>query len=442
MIRTGRLVRESKIGTQSWPPIFSSYSVGILEKLGYKCKLYDASVLKTSQEDTLKIIRDYHPDVISYYWSYDTRAEDLSYAERLAKEYRVILVGPWSAHYPEALKDCPSVEAMTFGQFEYTLPKLIEGQKAEGVTYKDGTHIPQRDPYNTQELDWMPFVTDVYKRHLEIKAYHQTSLKHPFTDLFSGEPGSCPFSCKFCSWTNGMFQLHPRRWQTRSLSNVMDELWWIKYNLPEVRQVFFQDSTLPTPWGLKISDQIISEKLKLCWGCYSRADKTLDEILKYRESGCRTFHVGYEFNDDTILSEINKGITVDQMTQFAHDMNKAKMWQSMSLMIFPYNTPDQIKRMIDWAKKMNPTRINVAQLQAYPNTPIMDVIAAHKDIPGIHMMDFDEMCKWEQWCFREFYAKNPSFWWNVISNPREWKNVLHDAIGMLKFFGESNNAEI
>ena len=111
VIRTGRLVRRSKIHNQGWPPIFLAYATGVLEKMGYECKLYDASVLGTSLEDTTRLIRDFHPEVVAYYWAYDTRTEDLAYAEKLAKEFRVILVGPWSAHYPEALKDCPSVEA-------------------------------------------------------------------------------------------------------------------------------------------------------------------------------------------------------------------------------------------------------------------------------------------------------------------------------------------
>jgi hypothetical protein len=92
--------------------------------------------------------------------------------------------------------------------------------------------------------------------------------------------------------------------------------------------------------------------------------------------------------------------------------------------------------MIEWAKKMNPTRVNVAQLQAYPNCPITDTLNTYKDIPNKHLMSFNEMEEWEKFCFKEFYIKNPHFWLQVITSPRELKSVLKDAFGMLKFLSK------
>lgn len=433
VIRTGRLVRRSKIHNQGWPPIFLAYSTGVLEKMGYECSLYDASVLGTTFEDTTKLVRDFQPDSLVYYWAYDTHVEDLAYADKLGSEFRVFLVGPWSAHYPEALKDCPSVESMTFGQFEYTIPKLIEGKEAQGVTYQDGRHIPQRGPYTTEELDWMPFVTDVYRRHLSIKAYHQTSFRHPFVDLFSSL--DCPHRCAFCSWVNGMYQLHPDRWQKRSLSRVMDELWFIKNDMPWVNQVFFQDSTLVTSWAREISQRILDENLDMCWGAYSRCDKGYEDLKLMQNSGCRTLHVGYEVPIQSFLDDIQKDITVEQMAQFSKDVNRLGLWTSSSYMIFPWMTDDQIKYMVEWIKKHDSTRINVAQLQIYPNTPIADVVESYR-AEGKHIMDFNEMKMWEQYCFKEFYIKNPRFWFNVLMNPRELRHVAGDGLGLVKFLRE------
>ncbi len=435
-IRTGRLVRESKISTQSWMPIFLAYSCGVLEKLGYDCRLYDASVLGKSNYETEELIKGWNPGSIAYYWAYDTRGEDLAFAEELAKDYRVFLVGPWSAHYPEALDDCPSVEAMTFGRFDYTLPKLIEGQEVQGVTYQGGKHIPQREPYNTAELDWMPFVTSVYKRHLDISAYHQTSFKHPFIDLFSSS-GSCLGECTFCSWVNGMYQLHPKRWQKRSLRSVLDELWYIKNEIPEVKQIFFQDSNLETNWAKELSQGIIDEELNICWGAYSRADKNFETLKLMQDSGLRTLHVGYEVPIPSILKEIKKNITVEQMEQFIWDVNTLKLWTSSSFMIFPFMTEDQIRFMIKWIKDNGATRINVAQLQAYPSCPVTETIEKYREA-GHHLMGFKEMKKWEQYFFKEFYLYNPRFWWNVITNPGELRQVISDGFGMLKFLRDDS----
>jgi radical SAM superfamily enzyme YgiQ (UPF0313 family) len=403
-----------------------------LEKLGHDVWLYDASVVGDTYLYAIGKIRLWDPEVIAYYWSYDTRAEDLKFAEILAHKNRVILVGPWSTHYPEALKDCPSVEAMTWGQFEYTLPELIYEKKGlEGVTYRDGSYKPHGEAYGTAELDWMPFVSSVYHRKLDLNKYHQTSFRHPFVDLYTSR-GCVPGTCTFCSVNNGENKL---QWRSRSLSNVMEELWYIKNNLPYVKQIFFQDDTLPTPWALKISQQIIDEKLDICWGCYSRADKNYDEIMKLKEAGCRTFHVGYEVPIQSILDEIRKGITVEQMEIFAKAVRKAGMWTSSSFMVYPWMTDDQLNYTIKWIKDTKATRVNIASLQAYPGCPITGTIKAYES-SGKKLMSWEDMVKVEQRGFREFYLKNPEFWIEALRSPREWKELVKDAWGMIKFLRE------
>jgi radical SAM superfamily enzyme YgiQ (UPF0313 family) len=440
VIRTGRLVRKSKISTQSWQPIHLSYATGLLEKASYECMLYDASVTNDSQFDVLTKIKKFKPDHIAYYWAYDTAKEDLDFANKLGHFWDVTLVGPWSAHYPEALFLYPKINAMTFGDFEYTLLSLYgvkNKQLIQGLKYREDGEIifnPQGEPLTTEQLDNLPFVSDVYKRHLDMDAYHQTSFKHPFTDLFSAI--SCPYRCSFCSWTNGCDLLRPNRYVQRSLKNVIEELWYIKNELPKIKQVFFQDSTLITPRAREISQAILDEKMDLCWGCYSRADKDYGTLKLMKSAGCRTLHVGYEVPIQTVLDEIKKDITVEQESQFIRDVNSLKLWTSSSFMIFPWMTEDQIRYMIWWIKDKGATRINVAQLQVYPNVPIVDVVNAYRDMPNKHMMDFNEMKKWEQYCFNEFYLKNPKFWWQVLTNPSEWKSVIKDGLGMMKFLTE------
>jgi anaerobic magnesium-protoporphyrin IX monomethyl ester cyclase len=440
VIRTGRLVRKSKISTQSWFPIHLAYATGVLEKMGHECKLYDSSVTKDTVEDVIAKIKNFKPDFISYFWAYDTSKEDLLFADKLASDWDLTLVGPWSAHLPNALDLCKNINIMTFGEFEYTLSKLYGGvdkKNISGLKYKEDGEIffnPQNEPYTSKQLDWMPFVTDVYKRHLNIPAYHQTSFRHPFIDLFSAR--SCPFRCAFCSWTNGCDLLHPKRYIQRSLNNVMEELWYVKNELPEVKQLFFQDSTLIASRAKEISTAMIEQKIRLCWGAYSRADKDYSTLKLMKDAGCRTLHIGYEVPIQSILDEIKKDITVEQEAQFIKDVNKLNLWTSSSFMIFPWMSEKQIHYMIKWIKDNGATRINVAQLQPYPNAPIIDVMKAHADVPGQHMMDFEEMKKWEQFCFNEFYVKNPKFWWNVISNPHEWESVFNDGLGMVKFLFE------
>ena len=57
-------------------------------------------------------------------------------------------------------------------------------------------------------------------------------------------------------------------------------------------------------------------------------------------------------------------------------------------------------------------------------------VHAMKDEHTVLQFPNEEM---EQYCFKEFYLKNPKFWWNVVTNPSEWKSVIKDGFGMLGF---------
>ena len=375
-IRSGRWTRRSR-ANQNWYPIWLSYCLGFLQQHGFNCGLLDASAQDYSPELTyLYITKIIKPDIILYYWCYDIITEDLTFADSLAKHFRVILVGPWSLCAPEALLKTTRIHVMTYGEFEHTVLEILQTNHysdVKGIIWRN--HIdntihtnPPRPLCSTQELDAISFVTSVYKQFLNLKNYRQTSFKFPFVDLFTAR--SCPHSCSYCTWIRGFQHLDPHRYRTRSIKNVIEELWYIKNNLPEVKQIFFQDDTLPPKRAVELSQAIIDENLNICWGGYSRAEQTFETLKLMKESGCRTLHIGYESPIQSNLDIIHKGLTVEQMKEFADNIKKLNMWTSATFMLFPWMKKEEIKFTIDWAKSIKPKRMNFIQTQAYPNTPL------------------------------------------------------------------------
>lgn len=435
-IRSGRWTRKSR-ASQNWYPIHLGYATGVLQQHGFNCGLLDASASNISYDQTyLYITKVLKPDVVLFFWCYDNMEDDLTFADLLAKYTQVILVGPWSLCAPEALSQTKRINIMTYGEFEHTILEILETNHytdVKGVIWRN--HIngeiiknPPRPLCSSQELDEMPFVTSIYKQFLNIKLYRQTSLRYPFVDLFTAR--GCPNRCSFCVWPRA-FQGGPS-YRARSISNVIDEFKYIKTNLPEVKQVWFQDDTMPQKHALELSQAILDVKLKIVWGCYSRAELSYNTLKLMKESGCRTLHIGYESPIQINLDIIHKDLTVDQMKEFAGNVKKLNMWSSATFMIFPWQTPAEIKFTINWAKSICPKRMNFIQAQAYPNTPFADAL---KTMAEEHqpLMSFEEMKKWEQWGFKHFYVYNPKFWWEVIKNPRGWKQVTKDAWGLLQF---------
>lgn len=434
VIRTGRWVRKSR-GRQSWPPIWLAYSCAILEREGHKCKLVDASVNGMTTTETTDDIKKFGPDTVAYYWAYDTAENDLRFANELAKKYPLVLVGPWSHCLPNALNGVENVKLMTYGEFDHTLLEIVEGVLPEyikGLIWKspDGT-ITRNDRHplcSSEELDKIPFVTDVYKRFLDLYKYRQTSFRHPFIDLLSAR--GCPRCCTFCLWIQA-FQ-DGSSYRSRSIKNVVEELWYIKNNLPEVKQIHFQDDTLPLRRARELSQAILDEDLRITWGGYSRAELDRETLKLMKQSGLRTLHVGYETYDTETLELIQKDLTVEAMEEFAKHVRELDIWTCAGFIIFPWQTKEKVRETIQWAKKViKPRRFSYTQLFPYPNTPICKTV---KEVPT--QLTQEEMVQLEKEGFREFYLKNPSWWWDTLKRPSEWNNVLADAMGLIQFLRE------
>lgn len=432
-IRSGRWTRKSR-ANQQWYPLWLGYATALLQREGYECLLLDASVEELTEHSTLIKLATFKPDYIIYYWSYDTHKQDLSFADTCAKIAEVVLVGPWSFCLPDALELTKNVYLMTYGEFEHTLLEIVDGKSCaliDGLVWKvvpSGEIIKnqRRQLCSNKELDDIPFVTRVYAQFLDIDKYHQTSLKFPFVDLQSSR--GCPNRCTYCCQTRAMQR--GSSYRSRSVKNVIEELWWITHNLPEVKQIFLQDEAIVPRRAVELSRAIIDENLNICWGGLSRADLSYETLKLMEESGCRTLQVGFETPIQRYLDIIHKDITVERYEQFCQDINKTKIWNNAAFMIFPWHISDEVKFTVKWAKKMKIDRLSFIRAQAYPNTPYEKTLEDFSE--RYKLMTVEEITKLENWAHKQYYLRHPWMWWRIIKDPANWPNVVNDAKGLLK----------
>lgn len=436
-IRSGRWTRKSR-GNQQWYPIHLSYLTGFLIQKGYNCGLLDASASNMHSDIVfMYVTKVLQPDVIFYYWCYDNIDADLAFADLLAKYSKVILVGPWSFCEPNALLRTQRINIMTYGEFEHTCLALLEtnfNPDTRGTIWRD-THNQLhtnalRPLCSSQELDAMPFVTSVYKDFLKLQNYRQTSFRFPFVDTLTSR--GCPSRCTFCLWVRA-FQNGPS-YRMRSVKNVIEELWFIKNEMPEVKQIHLQDDTIPEKRAQELSQAMIDENLNITWSGYSRAELSFETLKLMKDSGLRTLHVGYETNDPKSLALIQKDITVARMEEFAHSIRQLDLWTCAGFMIYPWQTKDEVDSLIRWVKKtVRPRRFSFTQLFAYPNTPICKTLQEQPTNLSTH-----DMTKLEKTGFTQYYIRNPRWWLDTAKHPREWRNVSRDALGLLKFMRDKN----
>jgi radical SAM superfamily enzyme YgiQ (UPF0313 family) len=418
------------ISGSHWYPIFLAYCTGLLEKYGHSCKLVDGEADNLSDEDVLKIAENFQPDFTVIYASERALKENVDLAKRIKEtnESKIIFVGPWcSIAKNEMLKD-RTIDHVIEGEFEFAVKDIVEG--------KENRRFVLAGRLTKEQIDELPWVTKVYKKHLNIRNYKISSLWYPFVDLFTGR--KCYWGkCTFCLWPFTIFK--GNGYVLRNIEDVLDEIEWASKNL-DVKEIFIQDDTLSGARAKQIAEGIIERGIKISWSAYARGDLSMTpEILKkMKESGCHCLHVGYESGNDEILKNVNKGITVRDLEIFTEWATKAGIDIHGDFMIgLPGETEETARKTIEWAKKLNIVTYQFAPPKPYGCTPYWRWLKKNNLIdengnPNLPGMSYERMVELCKIAMKECYF-NFSFLKRTIFKPREIIRLARSAYHLLPY---------
>jgi radical SAM superfamily enzyme YgiQ (UPF0313 family) len=167
-----------------------------------------------------------------------------------------------------------------------------------------------------------------------------------------------------------------KKYRTRSISNVIDELDWIQNNLP-VKEVFFEDDTftIKKERVLEFCKEYRKRGLKIAWACNARANTTDLEVMKEMKlSNCRLLIVGYESGDDGILQNIKKGITTEQSRLFAKNAKTAGLLVHGDFIIgLPGETVETIRKTKKFIDEVRPELLQILVPQPVPGTELYNL---------------------------------------------------------------------
>jgi len=334
-------------------------------------RLVDAPAAGLSLSDVLPMARQY--DLAVLHTSSPSFPGDVQVAEALKKEnpeLRIGFVGAKVAVDPEgSLLASPAIDFVAREEFDFTIAEIAEGRpwsEVDGVTYRDAAgrvaHTPDRAIL--EDMDRLPFVTDVYKRDLRVEDYFIGYLKHPYVSLYTGR--GCRSKCTFCLWPQ---TVGGHRYRTRSTGHVLDEMALIPRYFPQVQEVFFDDDTF-TDDG-KRAEEIARGlgKLGLTWSCNAKANVPYDTLKVMKDNGLRLLLVGYESGNQDILNNIKKGIRLDIARRFTRDCRALGITIHGTFIVgLPGETRETIQETIRFAREINPHTIQVSIAAPYPGT--------------------------------------------------------------------------
>ncbi|WP_432261213.1 hopanoid biosynthesis associated radical SAM protein HpnJ [Cupriavidus sp. TMH.W2] len=336
-------------------------------------RVLDAPADELTPQQTLDIAVDY--DLVIIHTSTPSFPTDAKFAEELKKrkpEVMIGMVGAKPAVDPGGtLGASEAVDFVCREEFDYTCQDVAAGKPLKdipGLSYRlpDGSLEHNGPRPMIENMDELPFVAPVYKRDLKIDNYFIGYLKHPYVSIYTGR--GCRSKCTFCLWPQ---TVGGHRYRTRTAESVIAEVKWIKENMPEVKEIMFDDDTF-TDFKPRVEEIARGlGKLGVTWSCNAKANVPYSTLKIMKENGLRLLLVGYESGDDQILLNIKKGLRTDIARRFTEDCRKLGIQIHGTFILgLPGETRETIEKTIEYAKEINPHTIQVSLAAPYPGTTL------------------------------------------------------------------------
>ena len=121
--------------------------------------------------------------------------------KQVKPDLKVAFVGPPVQIKPDCLINNPEIDFIVSGEFDHAVVEYAKGKplsEIAGAGYLENGRLrlnPSRPQLLTEDLDQLPFATEVYKRDLKIENYNVPFLLHPYVAFYTSR--GCPAMCTF-----------------------------------------------------------------------------------------------------------------------------------------------------------------------------------------------------------------------------------------------------
>ncbi len=361
-------------------PVWLAYATGILEQAGFECDLIDCATIPADCIifDTIQLDQYCVVIIDTSFPSLNVDIEFVKELKRYLPRIIMVMVGAPCSQFADKMLNA-GIDYVCRWEFDFVLRDLLTALRdGKDTRYINGVSVKicgnyQHNPYRPwstgPELDSIPFVSSVYKKHLDITKY-MLNYSHslvPEVQIFTSR--GCGYGqCAFCNWPQ---TLMGRKYRARSVDNVIAEFQWIESNMPEVKQVFIEDDTFTSDKKrvIEFCAKYLNSGLHLPWGAQARVGLDVYTMCDMKRANCMMIDVGYESGNDNILKTCKKGITTEQIRDFAKDARDAGMSVHGNWIIgLPGENKETIKQTWNLIKETKADAITVAVVSPFPGT--------------------------------------------------------------------------
>lgn len=364
-----------------FPPLGLAYMAAVLEQNSFEVKIVDCPVCEMDHEKLKAELASFQPTIVGIGAMtpiIESALKSAHVAKEVCPDAKVVMGGPHATFADkQILSDEKDVDVIVRGEGEETLlelarqsPELHKIGDIKGITFrKDNQIVQSPDRPFIQNLDALPL--PAYK-YIPIKRYRITGMK--LLPIISSR--GCPFQCSFCVAS----QMFGARYRARNPKNVLDEMEWLRDEY-DAEGIAFQDDTLTfdKKRTLEICDGMIQRKLKLPWGCSSRADVVTKEVLfKMAKAGCDEICFGVESGCQRIRDSLKKRVTTEQCENAVKWAKEAGIFVTVSVILgYPGETRETLQESLDFVRKVEPDDVWLCHATPYLGTELRALVESN-----------------------------------------------------------------
>jgi hopanoid biosynthesis associated radical SAM protein HpnJ len=357
-----------------WYPTWIAQPAAMIEG----SRLIDAPAQEQSWEDIAHEIDGM--ELVILHTSTPSFNQDIRTAELVKQRNPKALVGMVGAKVMiddvKSLKASDALDFVCREEYDFTCVELAAGRplaEIDGITWRgpDGEIVRNKDRALIEDMDVLPMVSPIYRRDLDLTKYYGGYQRHPYVSFYTGR--GCKSRCTFCLWPQ---TIGGHRYRHRTVPKVIEEVQYVLKEMPEIKEIFFDDDTLADAHDFVV--ELSGELRKLgfgkpgfpvTWGCNAKANVPQPVLKAMREGGCRVLLVGYESGNQKILHNIKKGLRVDVARQFTKDAHALGLVIHGTFILgLPGETLETMEETIKYAIEINPHTIQVSLAAPYPGT--------------------------------------------------------------------------
>ena len=474
--RTSRSPAITKSGTIYYP-IWLCYAAGVLEDAGHEVKVIDSCAYEYDLEKTLRLIAEFKPQMAVLDTSTPSIYSDVKTGIEIKKilpDCFVVLIGTHPSALPgETLRLNEAIDAIAIGEADYTVREIAEKlseadvknlcsdaiyrekflSTIAGIAFRvNGNIFINKEREFIKNLDELPFVSKVYKKHLDVRKYFFAASDYPEIQTMTAR--GCVARCTFCVYPQ---TIHGWKYRMRSPKSIADEFQWIKENMPEIREIGIEDDTFSGSQKrvVEFCKEIIQRNIRIKWYCNVRVDLKYETMQWMRKAGCMLVTVGYESANNQILENIDKRATAEMILEFSKNTRRAGLLVHGCFMAGNRGeTRKTLDQSLELALKMMDDTMQFFPLMVYPGTEdyewakregfltVKDYSeyvtddGCHNSTIRMHDMSADEIREWCNYARRKYYLRPKYIMYKTfqqIKNPAEWRRTFKASKRFIRF---------